>query len=199
MAKPIIVSLSGKEYSFSPSKIERAKIYGAKKRVALDPKERFCIRASLTSDGAHLMQAGMTAQGYFKQDGQMVSRSEMQGIDPNGKIVETIPSTLGISQNLEGPVKGSEVLNLEIESIYFAQPMEEEGPLHQKLKKGDIYKFSMNYTAGLEMETAYLVGNDEGYFALVGKSTQIEWIESATLFEAVETSEPVDDLDFESM
>jgi hypothetical protein len=49
------------------------------------------------------------------------------------------------------------------------------------------------------METAYLVGNDEGYFALVGKSTQIEWIESATLFEAVETTEPVDDLDFESM
>ena len=65
MAKPIIVSLSGKEYSFSPTKIERTKIYGAKKRVALDAQERFCIRASLTSDGAHLMQSGMTAQGYF--------------------------------------------------------------------------------------------------------------------------------------
>ena len=199
MAKPIIVSLSGKEYSFSPTKIERAKIYGAKKRVALDAQERFCVRASLTSDGAHLMQSGMTAQGYFKQNGEMVSRSEMQGIDPNGKVVETIPSTLGVTQHLEGPVNGSEVLNLEIESIYFAQPIDEEGPLHQKLKGGEIYKFSMNYTAGLEMETAYLVGNDEGYFALVGKSTQIEWIESATLFEAVETTEPVDDLDFESM
>jgi hypothetical protein len=199
MAKPIIVSLSGKEYSFTPTKIERAKIYGAKKRVALDAQERFCIRASLTSDGAHLMQAGMTAQGYFKEDGQMVSRSEMQGIDFNGKVVETIPSTLGFPQALEGPVSGSEVLNLEIESIYFAQPLDEEGALHQKLKHGEIYKFSMNYSAGLEMETAYLVGNDEGYFALVGKPTQIDWIESATLFEAVETAEPVDDLDFESM
>jgi hypothetical protein len=162
MAKPIIVSLSGKEYSFSPTKIERAKIYGAKKRVALDAQERFCIRASLTSDGVHLMQSGMTAQGYFKQDGQMVSRSEMQGIDPNGKVVETIPSTLGVTQHLEGPVNGSEVLNLEIESIYFAQPIDDEGPLHQKLKGGEIYKFSM-------IENFFCIGESRNQICIQNK------------------------------
>jgi hypothetical protein len=45
----------------------------------------------------------------------------------------------------------------------------------------------------------YLIANDEGCFAIVGKPLQMQWIESATLFESVEATEDADDLDFESM
>jgi len=199
MAKPIVVSISGKEHSFNPSKVDRTKIYGSKKRAALDSKGRFCNRAALSSDGAHLLLTGMTAQAYFKQDGYLVGRQEMVGIAPDGKIVEQIPSTLGVTQLLEGPVNPSELLSLDVESIYFLDPLEPANDLLVKLEAGEIYKFPINYTAGLEMETGYLVANAEGCFAIVGKPAQIQWIESATLFESAEAADDVDDLDFESM
>ena len=199
MAKPIVVSLSGKDYSFAPTKVDRSKIYGSKKRVALDPQGRFCTRAALSSDGTHLVLTGMSAQGYFRSNGLMVGRQEMVGLDPNGKVVEPIPSTLGVSQALEGPVGGSEILGLDVESLYYLDPLESGSDLLAKLQAGEIYKFSINYTSGLELETAYLVSNDEGCFAIVGKPAPLNWIESATLFESVEVSEDADDLDFESM
>ncbi|MBU3617261.1 hypothetical protein [Polynucleobacter sp. JS-Polo-80-F4] len=199
MAKPIIVSMLGKDYSFAPTKVDRSKIYGSKKRVALDPQGRFCTRAALSSDGAHLVLTGMSAQGYFRTNGVMVGRQEMVGLDLNGKVVEPIPSTLGVSQALEGPVSGSEILGLDVESLYYLDPLESGSDLLTKLQAGEIYKFSINYTSGLELETAYLVSNDEGCFAIVGKPALLNWIESATLFESVEVSEDADDLDFESM
>ena len=199
MAKPIVVSMSGKDYYFAPTKVDRSKIYGSKKRVALDPQGRFCTRAALSSDGTHLVLTGMSAQGYFRSNGLMVGRQEMVGLDPNGKVVESIPSTLGVSQALEGPVSGSEILALDVESLYYLDPLEFGCDLLAKLQAGEIYKFSINYTSGLELETAYLVSNDEGCFAIVGKPAPLNWIESATLFESVEVSEDADDLDFESM
>jgi hypothetical protein len=199
MAKPIIVSLAGKNYSFSLVKVDRAKIYGVKKRAALDSQGRFCIRAALTSDGIHLLLTGTSAQGYFRQDGHLVGRQEMVGIATDGKIIEQIPSTLGSPQDLEGPVDASEILGLDVESLYYLEPIEDCSELIFKLQSGEIYRFSINYVAGLEMETGFLISNVEGCFAIVGKPAQISWIESAALFESIEAVEDVDDLDFESM
>jgi hypothetical protein len=199
MAKPIVVSLEGKHYSFSSTKVDRAKIYGIKKRAALDSQGRFCTRAALTSDGTHLVLTGMSAQGYFRQDGHLVGRQEMVGIAPDGKIVEQIPSTLGLAQYLDGPVDASEILGLGVESLYYLEPIEDCSELTAKLQAGEIYRFPINYAAGLEMETGFLISNDEGCFAIVGKPAQAQWIDSAALFEAVEVSEDTDDLDFESM
>ena len=39
MAKPIVISYKGKESSFDHGKLDRAKLYGKKKRIALDSTE----------------------------------------------------------------------------------------------------------------------------------------------------------------
>ena len=64
MAKPIVVSLEGIESSFDHAKVERAQLYGARRRLPLDSTGEACIKAGLTTDGLYLLQAGMTAQGY---------------------------------------------------------------------------------------------------------------------------------------
>ena len=79
MAKPVIVSLAGKDYSFDSVRIDRAKLYGVRKRLPIDAKGGPCVKASLTMDGANLLLSGMTAQGYFNSSGTPVSRSEMIG------------------------------------------------------------------------------------------------------------------------
>ena len=200
MAKPVIVSLAGKDYSFDSVRIDRAKLYGVRKRLPIDAKGGPCVKASLTMDGANLLLSGMTAQGYFNSSGTPVSRSEMIGIDAQGNKVDQIPSTLGVPQSLDGPVSPSEILDLDIQSIFCLEPINADDDFLSKLKSGDVYKFPFNYMAGLEMETAYLVANEEAIFALVGKSANTEWIEEAAIYVPLEGDDiDAEDLDFEAL
>ena len=200
MAKPIVISIAGQEYSFDSVRVDRAKLYGVRKRLPVDSKGNPCIRASLTLDGANLLLSGMTAQGYFNASGIPISRSEMVGLDAYGNKVELIPSTLGSPQILEGPVSSSEILDLEVESIFCLDPLDSNGDLLTQLQSGAVYKFPFNYTAGLEMETAYLVANDEAVFAIVGKPAVEDWIEEAAVYVPLESDDmDTDDLDFEAL
>jgi len=200
MAKPVVLSMAGKDYSFDSVLVDRAKLYGIRKRLPIDSKGNPCLRASLTLDGANLLLSGMTAQGYFNASGVPVSRSEMVGLDAHGNKVELIPSTLGSPQILEGPVSPSEILDLEVESIFCLDPLDSSGDLLVQLQSGAVYKFPFNYTAGLEMETAYLVANDEAVFAIVGKPAVEDWIEEAAVYVPLESDDmDTDDLDFEAL
>jgi hypothetical protein len=143
----------------------------------------------------------MIAQGYFTTEGRMIQRSEMVGLDAAGNTVETKPSTLGVLQDLTGPVEAIEVLELQIQSVYFLTPESVSAKLSDELKAGKIYRFPFNYMAGLETETAYLLCNEEGTFALSGKPQNTVWVDESTSFvpEAADTEEESDDLDFESL
>jgi len=199
MAKPVILNSGSKQYSFDTTRIDRAKLYGVRKRQPLDINGQPCIKASLTLDGSNLLLSGMTAQGYFNSEGSPISRQEMVGLDDQGNVVEQVPSTLGSPQKLEGPVSASEVLDLDVESFFCLEPLEVEENFLAELKSGSVYKFSFNYSAGLEMETAYLVANDDGVFAIVGSMAPGEWVEEAAVFVPVDGEDSdAEELDFEA-
>jgi hypothetical protein len=201
MAKPVILNFNGESASFTPTKVDRTKIYGARKRIAIDSEGTTCTKAALTIDGMLTIRSGMLAQGYFTPEGRMVQRSEMTGMDASGNKVETKPATLGVPQELTGPVQATEVLDLQIQSVYFLTPENFPATLSEELKAGKIYRFPFNYSAGLETETAYLLGNDEGIFALSGKPVDTVWVDESTSFvpETPDTEEESDDLDFDSL
>jgi hypothetical protein len=200
MAKPIVVNLKGAESTFSFAKLDRAKLYGRKRRLILGPDKEPCQRASLLEDGSLLLRSGMTAQGYFDDDGNVVSQSQFVGFDTDGNQIERQPSTLGIAQDLAGPVAPEEVLDLELTTVYQVTPDEIEGPLEKSLGDGDIYRFPLNYSADFRVETAFIVKNEEGYFVLVGAPTEPQWSEPhvvpSEIFESSD-DDAEDDLDFE--
>jgi len=199
MAKPVLVNLNNFQSSFDLIKIDRSKIYGIKKRIAFDASNKQCVKAALTADGSQLIRSGMTAQGYFSADGSPVPRTEMVGIDAAGDVVEVKPSTLGVEQELSGPVGASEILDLELESVFWLEPIEVSETLMVSLKEGAIYRCAFNYTAGFEVETAFLLSNAEGIFAIVGKPVEPRWVEEGTVFLAEVTEDEEDELDFESL
>jgi hypothetical protein len=200
MAKPLMVSLGSEVFSFSLSEVERADLYGSRKRLHTDGGGRTCLRAALTQDGSLLIAPGMSGQGYFNTAGQFVPRGQLVGIDPLGLIVETQPSTLGLPQALEGPVEPSRVLDLELLSVYLLAPEQESSALLDRLKGGEIFACSFNYATSLEVERAYLLSNDHGLFALVGKPVAVDWMEEGTRFAPpLEEAEASDDLDFEML
>ncbi len=200
MAKPLIVTLGSETLSFTLSEVERSDLYGARKRVPTDAQGRTCTRAALTADGSQLVAAGMSGQGYFDAQGRYVPRGSLVGVDAQGQVVQPQASTLGLPQALQGPLDPGAVLDMELLSVYLLEPDQPAGALIDRLKAGDVYACDFNYAASLEVERAFLLGNDQGLFALVGKPAQVAWMEEGARFAPpVEAADAADDLDFEML
>jgi len=198
VAKSVIVSLNNQTSSFSISKIDRSKLYPTRKRIAIDENGLPCTRASIALDGSQVIKSGMTAQGYFSDEGRWVPKDEVVGINPDGSLAELYPSTLGIEQKLEGPVNPSDILSFEVSSVYHLGNEGVDDQLQTELTNGNIFRFPFNYGADFNLETAYLLSNSEGTFCLVGNPKLANWIEEAAVFvpDSLVVSDD-DDLDFE--
>ena len=197
MAKPIVLSVDGVESIFDHAKLDRARLYGARKRVPLDEAGSPCVKAALTVDGLYLLQAGMTSQGYFDEDGRWLQRSQLVGMDPDGNVLELKPSTLGIAVSAES-VDPSELLRFTVNSVYMLTPSSLDGKLASRLEAGELFRFGFNYGSDYREETAFLVKNTDGYFCLVGVITIPSWCEpgQVAVVDSVD-EESADELDFE--
>lgn len=197
MAKGIVVTYAGVETSFAIEKLERAKLYGYRRRIAVDAEGRPCTRAALTEDGQVLLRSGMTAQGYFAPDGRQVETSALMAIDAAGNALSLSPSTLGVAQELEGPVDPREVLDLAISSVYRLVPEGIALGLAEQLSAGQVFRVPFNYRPDYQSEIAYLVQNDAGTFALVGVPAPPPWLSSDAPPPADDTAADDAELDFE--
>jgi hypothetical protein len=198
MAKPLIIEKDGQSTSFDVSLLERRKLYGSRKRVALDSQGRVCSRASLTGDGALVLVSGSTGQGYFTDTGAWVERRQMVPINDQGQVTELHPSTLGVPQKVEGPVEALDILKLDVQSIYSLTMLDDELGLKPRLDAGEIFRCPFNYSSGVEVETAFLVANPSGYFAIVGHPVEAEWCaQDQALMPPADAAFQEDDLDFD--
>ena len=68
-----------------------------------------------------------------------------------------------------------------------------------ELDSGVVLTFPFNPRADYEVETGVLVGNENGYFALIGQRNQYEFVGLASVVSVAEeaNSDTSDDLDFE--
>ena len=198
MAKPIVVSLDGIESSFGHGKLERHRLYGARKRIPLDQSGQPCVKAALTTDGLYLLQSGMTAQGYFDESGRWLQKAELLGLDHEGNPLELKPSTLGTAQALTA-VPAADVLRHLTEAVYQLDPVAVDDALKARLDAGEIFRFGFNYGADYHLETAFLMANAEGMFCLVGVPVLPAWSEPGlvAIAEAEAGEEAGDDLDFD--
>ena len=198
MAKLILINYQGEEAQFSHKKVDRSKLYGSRKRIPLDPAGENCQRCELSDDGSTLIMSGMTSQGYFDSDINWIPNKELIGMDSSGKALDKIPATLGVSK--DGVLSELEpLLDLAVDSIYQLDPEEVPQSIQTVLESGKAISFPFNYREDYHAESAYLVLNDEGYFALIGNPIKPEWMELDQIVEETfeSESEEGDDLDFE--
>lgn len=197
MAKPIIINKDKKDSIFQLKKIERKKLYGFRKRLAIDENNEECKRASLTEDGQVLIKSGMTSQGWFIDGGKQIESSEIGAIDEENNELELIPSTLGVSQNLEGPANPKELLDLSVTTVYSLLPEQISNELDISLDKGEIWKFNFNFRTDYRMETGFILKNDAGYFAIIGIPNHINMLSPNAPPPEDEDTDEDDELDFE--
>ncbi len=199
MASPIVLTHNGETARFQHKKLDRSKLYGKRRRLPLDAEEKRCERAEITDDGEVLIRPGMTAQAYFDEDNRWVPNSELVAIsEASGEPIEKVPSTLGTACEMV-PATPEELLDLKVVSVYMLDPEEISEGFEKLLKKGSLFRFPFNYRADFHEETAYLVCNDAGVFAIIGNPVETEWMALDQQIEATADDDEEDDgeLDFE--
>jgi len=199
MAKPIVLNHKSTISKMDVSKVDRKKLYGRRVRMNIDPSGETCERANLTDDGWILVRRGMASQGYFDAEGTYISSRELIGLSVDGSPLERVSGTLGVETPLEGPVKPDVLLDMKISSVYALDIIELDPALQQALNAGQIFKFAFNYRSDFLSETAILLQNKEGIFALVGQPTNSEWseLDQPPPPPVFEEEEDDDELDFE--
>lgn len=198
VAATINVSLNGEEAVFAFSPIDRAALYGRRRRLALDETGSPCARASLLEDGSMLLKSGMSAQGYFLPDGTWVAQGELEAILSDGTAATQVASTLGETQALQ-EVSPEQLLDLHVHNVYLLEPESVPESLGQALQAGRLFLFRFNFRADYSCETGVLLANDEGMWALIGNPLIPDWQELSvvTSFTDASDDEADDDLDFE--
>jgi hypothetical protein len=198
VAREIVVEQDGRVARFTFSKVDRAKLYGRRQRVPLDPHGERCERAELTADGALLVRPGMTAQSYFDDAGHWVQQKSLVGLDAQGQEVEGHRSTLGEAQPLT-PIEPAELLDLAVHSTYALEPQEIDDGLREALLAGQLFRFPFSYRGGWSLDVAVLVAAaDEQVYALIGRPTEAEWCAlEAVAADDFDDEALGDDLDFE--
>ena len=203
MARTLMFSYNGEISSFSFAKVDRRKLYGTRRRMALDPEGRPALRGSLTHDGSLVLQQGMTAQGYFDEEGRWWPNGDLVGLDDDGTELPRIPSTLGREVELTGPEPASALLDLRVRAVYALDPDEETGlspALKAALDDGQLFRFPFSYRGGYREDEGWLVANDTGVYALIGGSVSPNWCELQVAVAADEIDDDEDlgdELDFE--
>jgi len=198
MAKTINISHNGETAVFGYKPIDRGVLYGKRSRVAFDADGNECAKASLLEDGSLLLRSGMTAQGYFDTKGVWVPQAELETINADGTIPELIPATVGevVEAKLIDPLTA---LSMKFDTTYSLEPEDLPAGIKKELDAGSIFTFPFNPRSDYHMETGILVGNENGYFALIGDPVSYEFTGLDSVASVADDAEvdSSDDLDFE--
>jgi len=199
MAREILLNFEKKISSFELSKIDRKKLYGFKKRIYLDDKNKECTRANLEEETGIVFFNSDTSSCYTDYKGNYIDKKNLEAVDEDGKKVKKQDSTLGKEVKIS-PADIDEALNLKVNSVYHLEPKTFDDKLKKALDEGKLFYFNFNYFSDFKLEDAILLKGDKDYFALIGRKTTCHWIGETTedLPDEVEEFED-NDLDFEMM
>lgn len=200
MAKSIAVRLGGESSSFAFAKLDRERLYGRKERQVVDDQGKRCASAWLSTDGAALVPSGGLAMLYVDESFGTVERSDLQAVDDQGAEVAPLPATLGVEQELEGPLPPSRVLDHAVHSVYVLTPETLGATLAAELKAGKVYGCPYNFRDDYTRQMLFLVANEAGTFALLGTAPGFAMVRrDAATPAAAEGDDMSDDLDFSMM
>mgnify|MGYP001289381200 CR=1 FL=1 len=200
MARPLVLSLDGEEFPVNLTKIDRDKLYGSVTVEAFDEDGDEVFLRVLAYDGKTIIDKGGTALATVTEQGDSIPRNRLIAVSSDGEELEPVPSSFA-APNLLEPATVEEYLSHTVKTVY-ALDAEEGGfaQLRDALSDDRIYKFPFSYRGGLEYDGAFLIGNTEGIFMIVGQPAVLKFLklgQAAVLEPAEEQEVAVDDLDFD--
>lgn len=201
MARALILSLDGQEFPVSLVKIDRDKLYGSVEIEAVDEKGNPASIFVLAADGKTLIPKGGTALSIVNEDGDSISRTVLQAVEMDGEPVTPVRSSFDEPNVLERAIP-EDYLSQIVKSVY-AVASADETPLdylQDHLDGGEMFKFPFSYRGGLDHDNAFIVGNKNDAFMVVGRPAALQFVKlnQAVVLDSTEEAEiSADELDFE--
>ena len=162
-----------KEYTVSPMKVDRRKLYGYTEIVALDDKGEPCNLVTTDESGMFLIDKGGTGLGILTPSGEWADRSQLKYVNDDGTKAELIKSSYNVVNTLRDKVTPEEYLDYSITDFY------ELTDADQSLIKvigDDIYKFNYSYLDNYEPSTAFIMKSGSTLFMLIGVLNKFEML-----------------------
>ena len=166
MAAHLDLTYQGQPSRFTRIPIDRKRLHGYTKRMALDADGHHCATAHLTRDGRFLLRAGSTADLYLNKEGDSVPRTDLVPIDDDGQAVAATSPATGRDREIEGPVPVDELLDSVVVRAYALTPESVAPDLHSALTRGAIFRLSRRSRKATQPGLAFLLANEHGLFLL---------------------------------
>jgi hypothetical protein len=177
MARALVLSLDGEEFPVQMQKIDREKLYGKVEIEAFDEEGNEAFLQILDADGKTLIDTGGTSLASLDEGGNSVDRRKLIPITSDGEEVVPVPSSFS-APNLLYIADIDEYLSHTVKSVYILTPPEGSNldQLEDVLSGDAIYKFDFSYRGGVEYDTAFLVGDENTVFMIVGVNTTLQFV-----------------------
>jgi len=201
MPRSLKLSLDGEEFSVQLKKIDREDLYGSVEIEAFDEKGNPAQLLVLASDGKTLLNKGGTALATVDQKGNSIERPSLKAVNLEGEEIEMVESSFSAPNKLK-VADIDDYLSQVVKSIYVLDP-DEGGDLKfllDHLSSGLIYSFPFSYRGGTEYDNAFIIGNKDDAFMVIGKQARFQFakLNQAARLDSLEEEEVSgDDIDFD--
>ena len=201
MARPLVLSLDGQEFSVSIRKIDRDMLYGSMEIEAFDEKGNPADLLVLAADGKTLLDKGGTALATLDEKGNSIERNTLKSVNLEGDELDLVESSFSKPNKLKKAAVDDYLAQL-VKSVYVIDPYEDGNVdyLLDHLSAGLIYRFPFSYRGGTEYDNAFVVGNGADAFMIIGKQANFQFSklnQVAKLDSTEEQDISGDDIDFD--
>ena len=176
MAAYLDVTYQGQPSRFALTAIDRKRLHGYTKRVALDADGHECATAHLTQDGRFLLTAGSTADLYTNERRDSVQRTDFVPVGSDGRALEMLAPTTGRPQEAKGPVAPGEILDHVAVKAYALAPDTLSPALQSALARGAIFKVAYRQRKTTQQTSAFIFANNAGLFLVQSQPCGFEFV-----------------------
>ena len=200
MARKLTFKFKSEEFTASPVKIDRSKLYGWTALKALDDNGKDCKLVNMDENGSIIIPKGGLGLGILSPEKEWIDRSNLKAINPDGSNAEQILSSYNAPIELINTVDEETFLDHKITAVYQLAATED----FISAVGNDIYNFTYSFRDSFKGEAAFIMATANSLFMLLGQKTEFEMLnltqaESIDDDNSEDEDEDSDDLDFSIM
>ena len=197
MAAYLDVTYQGQPSRLALTAIDRKRLHGFTKRVALDADGNECATAHLTRDGRFMLMRGSTADLYTNERGDSVPRADLMPIDGDGRALKILASTTGRLLEVEGPVTTDMILDHIAVKAHALTPEVLSPGLQSALARGAIFRVAYRPRKTTQQTSAFIFANDAGLFLVQAQPCGFEFVGPGQMPVETEAWEDDEEFDFD--
>jgi hypothetical protein len=163
------LTYQGQPVRFAKTEIDRARLYGLRKLVAIDAEGRECQSALLTRDGCYVLSPGSTADLYINEYGDAVPRRDLVAVEQARAPLSTLVPPANESLDIVGPLAACELLEYVVIRVHALHPVTVPAKLTQLLDAGAIFRVPCRPRSSASETPAFLLGSEAGAFLILAE------------------------------